>query len=183
MILTKSKTTTMIDSEKKIILDADVIIHFCKGNLLGKLPSIYPNKLFIPSIVYKEALSKKHATEVSNLLSFKLATELEIKYDKKVFIEYNRLLKSGLGKGESACMAYCRYNNDVIGSSNLKDIKKYCTDNGITYLTTMDFINAAFEGEILTESECDEFIYNVISKGSRLPFKTLNEYRKSIKKA
>lgn len=171
----------MIDSKKKIILDADVIIHFCKGELLGKLPFIYPNKLYIPNIVYKEALSKRHATEVSNLLNFKLANELEIKADMKVFIEYNRLVKSGLGKGESACMVYCKYNKDVIGSSNLKDIKKYCIDNDILYLTTMDFINTAFESKILTESECDEFIYNVTSKGSRLPFNSLKEYRESIK--
>ena len=181
LILTKPKAATMIDPKKKIILDADVIIHFCKGELLGKLPSIYANKLFIPDIVYKETLSKRYATEVGNLLNFKLATELEIKSDMKVFIEYNRLVKSGFGKGESACMAYCKYKKDVIGSSNLKDIKKYCIDNGILYLTTMDFINTAFERKILSESECDEFIYNVTSKGSRLPFRTLEKYRETIK--
>ena len=170
----------MIDAKKKIILDADVIIHFCKGALLGKLASIYPNKLFIPDIVYREALSKKHAIEVTNLLNFKLATELVIKSDMKVFIEFNRLVKLGLGKGESACMAYCKYNKDVIGSSNLKDIKVYCMDNNIQYLTTMDFINTAFDKGLLIESECDEFIYNVISKGSKLPCRTLKEYRESL---
>lgn len=41
----------------------------------------------------------------------------------------------------------------------------------------IDFINTAFDKKILTESECDEFIYNVISKGSRLPCNTLKEYR------
>jgi hypothetical protein len=115
------------------------------------------------------------------LFNFKLATELEIKSDIKIFIEFNRLVKAGLGKGESACMAYCKYNKDVIGSSNLKDIKKYCKDNGIQYLTTMDFINTAFNKKILTESECDEFIYNVISKGSKLPFNKFKKYRESLK--
>lgn len=106
------KIRTMIDPKKKIILDADIIIHFCKG--------------------------------------------------------------------ESACMAYCKYNKDVIGSSNLKDITKYCQDNEITYLTTMDFINTAFENKMLTEAECDEFIYDVSSKGSRLPCSTLEMYRNSL---
>ncbi len=171
----------MIDANKNIILDADVIIHFCKGNLLGMLPSIYPNKLLIPDIVYKEALSARHATEVTNLFNFKLATELVINSNIKVFFEYSRLVKAGLGKGESACMAYCKYNKDVIGSSNLKDIKNYCIENDIIYLTTMDFINAAFDKKLLTESECDEFIHNVTSKRSRLPFQTLYQYRESLK--
>ena len=170
-----------IDSKKHIVLDADVIIHFCKGALLGKLPSIFPNKLLIPDIVYKETLSKKHKTEVSNLLNFKLAKELEIKADLKIFMEYKRLVKSGLGKGESACMAYCKFNKDVIGSSNLKDIKQYCTDNNIEYLTTLDFINAAFEKGILDEGECDYFIYNVTSKGIKLPFDTIKKFRESLK--
>lgn len=179
-MLTKFRTMIKIDSKKKIVLDADVIIHFCKGGILGKLPSIYPNKLLIPDIVYKETLSKKHKIEVTNLLNFKLARELEIKLDMNVFVEYNRLVKAGFGKGESACLAYCRYNKDVIGSSNLKDIKSYCYNNGIEYLTTMDFINTAYEKEILTESECDEFIFNVTAKGSRLPYRTIKEYRESL---
>lgn len=49
------------------------------------------------------------------------------------------LLQRTLGKGESACMIYCRDNRDVLGSSNLKDIKEYCSKNNITYLTTLDF--------------------------------------------
>lgn len=167
----------VIPRKAHIILDADVIIHFCKGNLLGKLPSIFPNKLLIPDIVYNEALSRKHKTEVQNLLKFKLAEELSIKSNLLVFKEYITLTKSGLGKGESACMAYCRHHKDVIGSSNLRDIKNYCDQHNIHFLTTMDFINAAFEKKILSESECDEFIYNVSSKGSKLPCATIKEFR------
>lgn len=44
----------------------------------------------------------------------------------------------------------------------------------------MNFINTAFEKKILTEAECDEFIYNVTSKGSILPFKTLKKYKESL---
>lgn len=38
--------------------------------------------------------------------------------------EYALLLRT-LGKGESACMIYCFDNQDVLGSSNLRDIKDY----------------------------------------------------------
>lgn len=45
----------------------------------------------------------------------------------------------GLGRGESACMVYCRYNKDIIGSSNLKDITSYCDEHEIVYLPVVDF--------------------------------------------
>ncbi len=47
-------------------------------------------------------------------------------------------------KGESACMAYCRYTSNIIGSSNLRDIKKYCNNHKIVYLTTIDFLYYAW---------------------------------------
>lgn len=164
-----------IDPKKKIILDADVIIHFVKGGLIGTLPGIFSNKMFVPDVVYQESLSKQYQTEINNLFNFKLVYELEIKSDIKVFAEYNRLKKI-FGKGESACMAYCRYNDDVIGSSNLKDITNYCTEHGIVYLTTMDFLAAAYRKGQLSEAVCDEFIYNVKLKKSKLPCNTIAEY-------
>lgn len=164
-----------IDPKKKIILDADVIIHFSKAGALGQLPQIFSNKMYIPDIVYHEALSKEYQIEVNNLFNFRLVEELEIKTDIKVLKEYKQLQKK-FGKGGSACMAYCRYNKDVIGSSNLKDIKLYCEDNSITYLTTMDFLAEAYHIGKMDEAACDFFIYNVTSKGSRLPYRTIAEF-------
>lgn len=168
----------LIDKKKKIILDADVIIHFYKGEHLGLLTQIYPNKLFIVKDVLIEVLKGKLRFQIEKALIMKLIKELDISSDLRVLKEYAKLKKQ-FGLGESASMAYCKYNNDVLASSNLKDIKKYCEDNNIQYLTTMDFINAAFEKELLNESDCDYFIYNVISKGSKLPFNTIAEYRAS----
>ena len=171
-----------IDPKKKIILDADVIIHFVKGGLIGIIPNIFTNKMYVPDVVYQESLSIKYQTPINNLFNFKLVEELEIKSDLKVFSEYNRL-KKRFGKGESACMAYCRFNSDVIGSSNLKDITNYCTEHGITYLTTMDFLAEAFKIDKLSEAECDEFIYNVKLKGSKLPCNTISEYIEKFEKS
>lgn len=164
-----------IDPKKKIILDADVIIHFSKGGAIGQLPQIFPNKMYVPDIVFHEALSREYKIEVNNLFNFRLVEELEINDNINVFREYNQLKKK-FGKGESACMAYCRYNKDVIGSSNLKDIKQYCEDNSIIYLTTMDFLAEAYRTGKMDEAACDFFIYNVKLKGSRLPFNTIAEF-------
>ena len=82
--------------------------------------------------------------------------------------EYAQLLKSK-GRGESACLAFCKYEHNVVGSSNLKDILKYCEENGITYLTTIDFLYYAIKNNKLSKDEVQEFISDVNAKGSKLP--------------
>jgi predicted nucleic acid-binding protein len=158
----------------KIILDADVIIHFLKAGYIGVLTQIYPNQLYMPDVVFQETFFGREKTEVENLLKFKLIHEIEIKSDIRIFAEYNRLKKQ-FGKGESACMAYCRFTHNTIGSSNLKDIRLYCEEYQITYLTTLDFIAIAFQKKLLTEAECDYFIY-LIDPKRRLPVERIREY-------
>jgi hypothetical protein len=43
-----------IDPKKKILLDADVIIHFIKGEQIGMLHTTFPNKLYLLDIVFNE---------------------------------------------------------------------------------------------------------------------------------
>ena len=85
-------------------------------------------------------------------------------------------LQRRLGKGESACMIYCRDNKDVLGSSNLRDIKEYCSENNITYLTTLDFLYYAYCRKKMTELECAEFIQAVNKAGSKLPIINITQY-------
>ena len=86
------------------------------------------------------------------------------------------MLRSRFGKGESACMAYCLYNHDVIGSSNLRDIRAYCEKKQIVYLTTVDFLWHAWRKGLLTTTEVNEFIKEVRSKGSILPDVEIEKY-------
>lgn len=71
-----------------------------------------------------------------------------------------------LGRGESACMVYCLYHHDVIGSSNTKDVTAYCEENGITYLTTCDFLYYAIKRGLMTKEEAEVFICEVRRMGS-----------------
>ncbi|MDY9919809.1 MAG: hypothetical protein U2P89_13195 [Proteiniphilum sp.] len=48
-------------------------------------------------------------------------------------------------------MAYCRYRNNVLASSNLKNIVDYCEENKITYFTTMDFLYQAMISKMMSE--------------------------------
>lgn len=172
--------TIKIDHSKKILLDADVIIHFIKGEQISILNKIFPNKLYILDVVFSEVFKGAQRPLIENLIKMKIIEELSFEGDPDVLREYSRLKKL-YDYGESACMAYCKYHKDVLASSNLKDIKSYCEENEIQYLTTMDFIHQAYIDELMDEAECDFFIYNVKSKGSKLPVNSIQEYIQKFK--
>ena len=73
-------------------------------------------------------------------------------------------------------MVYCRDNHDVLGSSNLRDIREYCAANQISYLTTLDFLYYAYVRGKMTKQDCDRFIADVVAKGSKLPLTDISKY-------
>ncbi len=159
----------------KVVLDADVLIHFSKAGMLSFLPEILPEyDHVILSAVYEETSSIR--AQIDNQVKFmRNLSVLPFQPSGEMRREYAKL-RTSYGKGESACMAYCRYTNNVIGSSNLKDIRKYCTERQITYLTTLDFLYYAFSRGKLTEEECARFIADVNTKGSKLPKTDITKY-------
>ena len=93
--------------------------------------------------------------------------------------EFARLIsKDGLalGRGESACMVYCLFHHDVVGSSNTKDVTAYCDEKGITYLTTCDFLYFAIQRGLMTKTEANAFIEKVRTAGSFPPIVDFDKY-------
>lgn len=166
-------------AKTKIVLDADVIIHFIKGGMFSLLLDIFPEyEYIILDVVYKEVtVNQTSKTQIDNTLQFLGHRIYKVKFDPKgeSRFEYAKLI-STLGRGESACMVYCRDNQDVLGSSNLRDIKEYCEKNLITYLTTLDFLYYAYVRKKLSAEECNIFIKEVNEKGSRLPIIDIAAY-------
>ena len=162
----------------KIVLDADVLIHFAKAGRLSMLPEILPEyDHVVLNVVYDEI--KTLQDQLDRQIHFLRNIVLE-QFDPKgeMLSEYASLRRS-FGKGESACMAYCRYTHNVIGSSNLKDIKEYCAQQKIAYLTTLDFLYYGFVRGKLSAEECSRFLVDVTSKGSKLPMVDIKEYTPS----
>lgn len=149
----------------KIVLDADVLIHFSKADRLSMLPTILPEyEHIILDIVYQEIGSIQN--QIDRQIAFLGNIQKEhFPQSSEIKREYAKLTYS-FGRGESACMAYCRFCHDVIGSSNVRDITDYCTANGITYLTTLDFLYLAYIRKKMTAEECHEFMETVNAKGS-----------------
>ena len=170
----------MKKQKTKIVIDSDVIIHFIKGCQLPMLHTIFPEyEYVILDIVLNDELRKNSKTKAYLDAYLKISnaiTEIEWAPDYKMMAEF-ALLKKKYDLGESACMVYCKFNDDVLASSNVKDIKKYCDDNNIKYFTTMDFLWEAYATELLTEKECDDFIAEVKRKGSKLPVDKITHYK------
>jgi hypothetical protein len=163
-------------SKVKIVLDADVIIHFSKGGFLSILPDIFPTYDYvILDKVYQE-IREPIKSQLDNQIH--ILGKLEIlQYSPKgeELMEY-ALLTRDKGKGESACLAFCRFNPNIIGSSNLKDIKSYCELHNITYLTTLDFLYYAIKKNLISLSDADKFIHEVRGKDSYLPNIPMQSY-------
>ena len=159
----------------KIILDADVLLHFAKAGRLNMLPEILPEyEHVVLSTVYDEIGSIQNQLD-NQIFFLKNISKEEFNPTGEMMVEYARLLRT-FGKGESACMAYCRYTHNVIGSSNLKDIKEYCEKQQITYLTTIDFLYYAMKRGKMSVEECEQFVKDVLAKGSKLPTVDFGKY-------
>lgn len=166
----------MRNEERLILLDADVISHFIKGGLFGILPCIFRyNKVILNIVADELRQNRKLKQYIDNVIKSRIFCEIEFPSDKELVLEYARLIKT-FGKGESACMAYCKFRKHILASSNLKDILKYCEENRIVYLTTMDFLAEAFRTKQISENDCNEFIQKVKASGSKLPVDTIAEY-------
>ena len=164
----------------KIVLDADVIIHFAKGGKLEMFPRILPEYQFMVLDVVKKEIPFLILSMLQKAIS-QDKTIVEEVFGKSAgeMKEFARLIsKDGpaLGRGESACMVYCLYRHDVVGSSNTKDVTAYCDEKGITYLTTSDFLYYAIQRGMMTKAEADAFISEVRRMGSFPPIVDFDTY-------
>ncbi|MBP5693779.1 MAG: hypothetical protein J6W86_08775 [Bacteroidales bacterium] len=163
----------MTAQKNKILLDADVIIHFFKGGKLSMLPRILPEYQFVLLDVVKREIPLIMMLEMDRLITVdKTIAVVQFGATSGEVKEYARLTSAdglALGRGESACMVYCRYHNDVLASSNLKDVTDYCNEHNIKYLTTVDLLFYAIQHSLMSKEEALRFIKKVVSLGSRLP--------------
>lgn len=164
----------------QIVLDADVIIHFAQGGYLHLLPKVISDCSFVVLSVVRNELRPDTKKLLDNhiyyLKNIRLIDYNPVGDERREFARLISISGLCLGKGESACMAYARYHNHVVGSSNLRDIKDYCSEFGISYLTTLDFLYYAFRAGLMTKEDIEEFVQKVRNSGSILPEMDIDTY-------
>lgn len=167
------------NKSKIILIDADVVSHFIKAGEIYSINTIFDYEIRVLDKVYNELKDNlSWRTQVDNLVNQgTLVIEPFPESNNEIKKEYFHIKKIMLkGEGESACLAYVRYTNNIIASSNLKDIKQYCNLHKIEYLTTMDFLCQALSNGVYDVARCNLFITEVIKKRGKLPVNKMEDY-------
>ena len=160
----------MKDKKIKIVLDTDVVLHFMKGSRLSLLLDIFASECeyVMLSTTYDEIRNRDQKNQIDNHINLlKNLTKVEFNPTGEMRRVY-AMLTSQFGKGESACMAYCQFEHHVIGSNNTRDIREYCNNHGISYLTTGDFLYYAIKRGMMTESDATQLIADARAQGSNV---------------
>ena len=139
-------------------------------------------KLYSPEIilldVVEEELSKTpHLMEqIDDYIESKEIQFIKMDLYSIEGLEYVHLQRNwNIGKGEAAGMAYCRYNNCILGSNNFRDIQNYCKKYNIEIKTTVDIMLEAYANSIIDKDEGDRIWEMMLSKKRELPYKTFSE--------
>lgn len=155
--------------EKIILIDADVIFHLFRAERISLLKELYHGRIYVLDLVIEE-LKSFAPSQLDFIVKLGVLQEMSFPTSNaQILAEYTRLKKEDKGKGESACMAVCRYQKNIIASNNLRDIKNYCQQFEIEYLTTMDILAVGFLKNKLTVAEADYCIYLIKSQRGKLP--------------
>lgn len=166
-------------SHPKILLDADVFIHIFKAEKISLLTEMYEGRLYILDVVLNELRNNRTINAYLDMI-FKMSGIKEIVFttkNQKLFMEFLSLKNKIDGAGERASLVYCKYYNDIIASSNTKDIKNFCEEYGMVYLTTLDIFCVAVGKGIISEAEADICIGKITKdRGSHLCCNTIHEH-------
>lgn len=166
--------------EPKILLDCDVVIHFIKGQKIMELPAIFPGRFVMLDKVHGELMKRSgNFLAIGVFLMSSGIPVIPMPMDDAVKKEYFTLKKL-MDDGESACLSVARHCQQYVASSNITQIAEYCRKHSIMYYTTMDLLVEAVAKKVLTEAEADQFIQDVLSRGSRLPNIRIRDYKKKL---
>ena len=167
--------------QRIILIDADIVSHFVTAGQGFAINKIFTCPIHILDKVHAELQKWPSTTlraEISTLLSKKVIKLVTFPEEDEVIKKEYLWIKAMMfkGDGESACLAFARYNKRILASSNLRDTKSYCEMHKIDYLTTMDFLCRALSTGFYTEAECDSFISKVLNAKSKLPVKRMADF-------
>lgn len=168
-------------SERIILLDADVVSHFIIGQEAATLSSIFTYPLYLLDKVHAELQRWPRPdllSILSDLLRKKQIQLIPFPEENETIKKEYAWIKSMMfkGDGESACLAVARFQQNILASSNLTDIKHYCERHRIEYLTTMDFLCEALRKGIFDVDRCNMFLYKVRASGSKLPVTNMQDF-------
>lgn len=157
---------TSEQTQKIILLDCDVISHFIASNALEDLSQIlYPHQCVVLETVYSEVAARPmRLAFLDSVIKAGRIKRMPFPEDIDINKEYAKIKSRNhlIGDGERACMAVALFKQNVIASSNFRDVAPYCEKNNIQYIGTLDILSYAVTVNIYDEAKCDSFIQTAL---------------------
>ena len=160
-----------MSNKPQILLDADVLIHLFKAEKISILNDLFKGRVCILDVVVDEL--RGNPTIKSALDSIFIFSGIEeiifpTTSNEAMFGEFVGLKDQITGDGERATLLFCKYNHNIIASSNTSDIIPYCELHSIGYLTTIDIFCIAIHNGIMDEKEVNQLIKLILFNKSYL---------------
>lgn len=166
-------------NKKTLVLDTDVISSFAWIKRLDIIIKLYSPNLVLLDVVEGELSNTPHLmVQVDKYIDEGKIKFIELElYSSMEGLKYACLRRNieTIGIGEAACMAYCRYNNYILGSNNFRDILEYCEEHEIEIKTTKDILIEAYENSLIDENEGNKIWKEMKLKQRKLPCETFSD--------
>lgn len=160
----------------KLVFDNDCLASFIWIKRIDILVDLYKDRIFVPQVVVDEfSFMKRYSKyswvyeDVIEAINAGLFKVIEIESEHQAFFEYNKLIKMGKGKGESAAIAIAKTMDDYTACNNLRDIRPFIDNNEINNLLTFDILFEYYNKNSKSVEEIEAIITEMRSKKRKLP--------------
>lgn len=166
------------NTDIKLVFDNDCLASFIWIKRIDILINLYKDRIFVPQIVVDEfSFMKRYSKyswvyqDVIDAINDGLFQVIEIDSEHQAFFEYNKLIKMGKGKGESAAIAIAKTMDNYTACNNLRDIRPFIDNNEINNLLTFDILFEYYQKNNKSIDEIEKIIAKMRSKKRKLLLK------------
>lgn len=151
-----------------------LLVNLYKGRIIIPM-QVYDEIRRVPSLKYKmDTLIARNELKVQSIVFGTPEAELYIRLTTKPDPGFRNI-----GNGEASAIALAKYNNGILGSNNLRDVRPYVQLFQIQHITTGDILIDAFAKGLISESQGNKIWTDMIRKQRKLPTATFSEFLNS----
>jgi predicted nucleic acid-binding protein len=167
----------------QIFFDTDCLSAFLWVKNENLIVQLYKSRLGLPQQVYDEL---KKVPPLKTRIDSLIASGDVVGYplvlgtpEGDLYLKLITKPDSGyklIGKGEAAAISLAKYNNGILGSNNMRDIRPYIELYKLKHITTGEILVEALNKGLITEGQGNVIWANMINRQRILPTVTFSGY-------
>lgn len=160
------------------VIDTNVFSNFALTGNIQIIKTLYAHRLYIPTTVIAECVSKSMLYfHINQALQEGWIEEysLSLAQTPQEFLEYAKLRKS-CHEGESAVLAIAKIRGFTVISDDMKAVRKFCQENNLKLRGTLGILFEAYKHQLINQSEGDKILNDMILKNNYIsPVRSMQE--------